>query len=113
MGYGAVMSRPVTSRHVPSRHATPRLKTPRHASPRLVSSRHVTSREIINVRGNTLETLQWESLEDRRKAVRLCLLLKVAVHKQALITSRRQTRKMHPKSVQVPSCKADYRTLEQ
>ena len=64
--------------------------------------------------GEMLETLDWKSLEDRRREARLTMMYKidsqlVAIDNQRLVPPRRLTRHMHPKSFQTFSASSDYR----
>lgn len=79
------------------------------------AARYVTNRyRNRSSVGDMLDSLQWETLEHRRQTARLCMLFKidrqlVAIDRQRMIPPRKLTRKMHPKSFQVPSCSSDYR----
>ena len=64
--------------------------------------------------GEMLETLDWKSLEERRREARLIMMYKidsqlVAIDNQRLVPPRRLSRNMHPKSFQTFSACSDYR----
>jgi hypothetical protein len=61
-----------------------------------------------------LATLEWKSLQDRRKDARLGMLYKIVNDKvkgDRLVPPLRLTRNMHQLSFQIPSSRSDYRTF--
>ena len=87
-----------------------RLEMVQRRSARFVTNRYRNRSSV----GEMLETLDWKSLEDRRKEARLIMMFKidsqlVAIDNQSLIPPRRLTRHMHPKSFQTFSACTDYR----
>jgi hypothetical protein len=61
-----------------------------------------------------LATLEWKSLQDRRKDARLGMLYKIVNDKvkgDRLVPPLRSTRNMHQLSFQIPSSRSDYRTF--
>jgi len=64
-----------------------------------------------------LATLEWKSLQDRRKDARLWMLYKIVHDKVALdngdrlVPPLRSTRNMHQLSFQIPSSRSDYRRV--
>lgn len=80
---------------------------------RYVKSRH---RNLSSV-SDLLTTLNWRSLQDRRKDARLCMMYKidrnlVAIKKENRLTPpKKRTRHSHNRAYQVPSCRIDRRKM--
>ena len=63
---------------------------------------------------NMLATLEWKSLQAKRKDARLGMLYKIVNDKvkgDRLVPPLRSTRNMHQLSFQIPSSRSDYRTF--
>ncbi|KAK3106955.1 hypothetical protein FSP39_003887 [Pinctada imbricata] len=71
-------------------------------------------RNISSV-SNIINTLQWKSLEERRREGRLCMMYKITnnlvdVNKEGRLKQPiRRSRNTHDRSYMVPSCSSDYR----
>ena len=76
-----------------------------------VKNRHRNTSSVSDM----LDTINWRSLQDRRRDARLCMLYKidrnlVAIKKdKRLIPPQRRTRHSHARAYQILSCRTDRR----
>ena len=78
---------------------------------RYVKNRHRNTSSVLDMLG----TMNWRSLQDRRRDARLCMIYKidrnlVAIKKdKCLIPPQRRTRQSHARAYQTLSCRTDQR----
>ena len=105
--YASTMWDPHTDKNID------KLEMVQRRAARYVLHRHRNKCSVTNM----LQSLNWRSLEDRRKDLRLCMMYKidrglVAIRKeQRLIPPKRTTRHSHSRAFQTITCRTEKRKM--